>query len=182
MVNSSTEKTTTRISQECHAAQDNTKAAGHTVKGVDCTLTTTSTTNAARSVTAVDILADTTLKSTDRTELLAAAAADAVYSKHFSWFTTGGANTVTHNGTFYYNGSKAWAQTSYAGYQGSYFCFTNFAAGVAISIQQCYEVGTTVERDSYSQWQVTWPWGPPCFGLSYSVSHWGSVYGNGTTS
>jgi hypothetical protein len=116
LVNSSTEKTTTRISQECHAAQDNTKAAGHTVKGVDCTLTTTSTTNAARSVTAVDILADTTLKSTDRTELLAAAAADAVYSKHFSWFTTGGANTVTHNGTFYYNGSKAWAQTSYAGY------------------------------------------------------------------
>lgn len=128
-------KTTTRISQECLAALDKAKAGGHTVKGLDCTLTTTSTTSAAKPVTAVDILADTTLKSTDRTELLAAAAAGAVYSKHFSWFTTGSAYAVTHNGTFYYNGSKACAQTSYAGYQGPHFCFTNYAAGVAISIQ-----------------------------------------------
>jgi hypothetical protein len=109
----------------------------HPVKGVDCTLTTTSTTSAAKPVTVADILTDTTVKSKDRTELLAAAAAGTVYSKHFSWFTTGGAYTVTHNGTFYYNGTRAWATTSYSGYRGSHYCFTNYAAGVSISIQNC---------------------------------------------
>jgi hypothetical protein len=133
-------------------------------------------------VTAADILTGTSLNATTRTQLIQAAAAGTIYSKRFSWHTTGGIYTGTHNGTFYYNGSRAWATTPYSGYRGSHYCFTNYAVGVTISHQRCYEVGNTWERDFYFQWQVAWPWGPPYFGLAYSVSHWGSVYGNGTTS
>ncbi|MBB6404225.1 hypothetical protein HNP00_001538 [Arthrobacter sp. AZCC_0090] len=142
----------------------------------------TSKTSRASVVSIADIKADASLSAADRAELTLATAYATIYSKHFSWFTTGGGYTVTHNGTFYYNGSKAWATSSHAGYQGSHHCFVNYAVVVAISTQDCYEVGNDYERDFYFQWQVTWPWGPPYFGLSYTVSHWGSVYANGTTS
>jgi hypothetical protein len=99
-----------------------------------------------------------------------------VYSKHFSWFTTGGAYTVTHNGTFYYNGWKAWVGEYYAGYQGHHACFVNYSAGLTINPEVCSESGSDFSRDLLYRWQVAWPW------FSYSVHHLGHLYSNGTTS
>lgn len=182
VVNEATEKTSKKVIPDCLAAVAKAKGAAATLMKPDCEVTTTSKTGMAKRVFASDIKADTSLKETDRTEMVQALSYGAVYAKHFSWFTTGGGYTVTHNGTFYYNGWKAWATSSYAGYSGSHYCFVNYAVMVSINTQQCYEVGNDFERDFYFQWQVTWPWGPPYFGLSYTVSHWGSVYANGTTS
>ncbi|UOD82307.1 hypothetical protein [Paenarthrobacter ureafaciens] len=182
VVNGAVEKTTKNVSSACLEAVAKGKGVGAAPKQTACEVTTTSKTSEARRVTAADIKADASLKSADRTEMVQALSYGAIYSKHFSWFTTGGGYTVTHNGTFYYNGWKAWATTPYAAYGGSHYCFVNYAFMVSINTQQCYETGNDFERDFYFQWQVAWPAAPPYFGLSYTVSHWGSVYANGTTS
>ncbi|MDQ4503138.1 hypothetical protein [Sinomonas sp. ASV322] len=170
------------IVPDCVKARGQAEIAGLDVSGIDCHITTVSRTTEAVRVSMGQIRADRSLTGKQREGLLQAAALGAVYSKHFSWYTTAGVYTVTHNGTFYYNGWKAWVGEYYDGYQGYHSCFVNYSSVVSIGNQDCAEAGNAFERDLLYRWQVTWPWGPPYFGLSYSVENWGSVYGNGTRS
>lgn len=164
---------------ECIDAIAATEAAGLEVAKIDCTLTTVATTSAGKVATATDIASDDTLSAADRKEIAQAALRATIYSKHYSWATTGGSYTVTHNGTFYYDGSRAWVGVSYQGYTGSHNCFLNYSVGLTITNEACTESGGTSSRTLYYQWRVTWPFNVP---PSYSVSNTGYVYANGTTS
>ncbi len=182
LVNSATSSTSTQQAPGCVAAVKAALSKGLNVTGVDCTITTTATTSAAIPATVAAIKSDSSLTSAQESQLVQLAAAGAVQSKHYSWFTTGAAYTVTQNGTFYYDGSHAWVGTTYRGYKGSHACFTNYAVGLNITNEACSESGGTSSRTMYFQWRVTWFPGPPYWGLNYSVSNTGIVYSNGTTS
>lgn len=119
---------------------------------------------------------DPTLTSAQKTELATLAAAAAVSSNHYSQFTTGGAYTVTHNGTFYYNGSRVWVGSTYLGYTGSHNCFINYAPGISITNIGCSESGGPTQRDMYMQWTVGV--GP----FAYGVNMTAKLYTNGTIS
>jgi hypothetical protein len=181
IVTDPTSKTTTYEAEECLAAVAVARSQGAEVAGIDCTITTVSTTTEAEVVTADQLRAETGLSAADKSSLLDAAARATIYSKHFSWFTTGGAYTVTHDGTFYYDGTRAWVTVPYSGYTGFHNCFTNYAAGLSIANEACTDTGGTSSRTLYFQWRVTWIV-PPYTGLSYSVSNTGYVYADGTTS
>lgn len=94
-----------------------------------CSYTTGVTLGTPEAVTKADVLADKGLTSIQKSELLSTATPTgtlAVSSKHWPQFVTGGASTQTQNGTFYYNGARAWVTQSYLGYNGSQACFTNY--------------------------------------------------------
>jgi len=66
-----------------------------------------------------------------------------------------------HKGTAYYDGSRAWSTTSYAGYLGSHSCHTagSFAFAVTISNVQCTTSisptgGSIVERETYDSYAI----------------------------
>lgn len=182
VVTTATEKTSTTFAPDCLRAVQEAKQQGRDVRSTDCRQTTVSKTSEAQVVTAAEISKDAGLSPAAKVELTQAALAGTIYYKHFSWFTTGGSYTVTHNGRFYYNGWKAWVTSPYSGYVGNHSCFTNVAAILTISNEVCSDTGNDYTRNLYFQWHVTWPWGPPYFGLNYSVSHMGHVYGDGVTS
>ena len=176
VTNQATEKTQSQVVEACVEAKALVAGSRANLDAEDCRVTTTTRTSEGRKATAAAVSSDRSLSSAQRSSLLTAMSSGPVYSKHFSWFTTGGAYTVTHNGTFYYNGWKAWVGESFAGYQGHHACFVNYSAGLLINPQVCGESGTDFSRDLQYKWQVAWPW------LSYSVQHLGHVYSNGTTS
>ena len=147
-------------------------AAGVSVE--DCKVTVKVTTSASTTVTAKDIAADTSLSSTDRSSLMAAAVAGAVQSKNYSQFVTGGAYTVTHGGRFYYDGARAWVGTTYRGAKGSHNCVVNYAALVTIAINSCSESGTTTSRSMYYGYTVTVDF------IQYGYSATAVVKSNGT--
>lgn len=127
-------------------------------------------------VTAADVQADARLTQDQKVELTAELARRAIYSNHYSQFTTGGAYTVTQNGTFYYNGTRVWVTVTYSGYTGSHSCFINYAVGVTISNIVCSESGTTSRRDMYMGWTVT------IGGIQYGYSMTAKLYPDGTIS
>ncbi|WP_422935800.1 hypothetical protein [Sinomonas sp. P47F7] len=176
VTNQATEQTQSQVVDACVQAKALAAASGADLSGEDCRVTTTARTSEGRMATAAEVSSDRALSSAQRSSLLTAMSSGPVYSKNFSWFTTGGAYTVTHNGTFYYNGWKAWVGESFAGYQGNHACFVNYSAGLTINPEVCSESGTDFSRDLLYKWQVAWPW------FSYSVQHLGHVYSNGVTS
>ena len=128
---------------------------GGTVDRQLCASTTTVTTGPAQSVSASDAKSATGFSVQESSSLVQAAAAGAVRKKTYSQFTTGGNYTVTHNGTFYYDGSRVWVGTTYRGYKGSHRCFANYAVGVSITTNSCSESGSTTVRTMYYNWQVS---------------------------
>lgn len=129
----------------------------------------------------VDVAAiknDPNLTTVQRAELLDAAPRAAVRSARWSQFTTGGSYTQTQNGTFYWNGSKVWVTSSYAGYVGSHACFTNYAiTGWAIHGTNTSDTGGNASRNLTCGWNVTQPmW------FTHYVSMTAIVYSNGTIS
>lgn len=127
-------------------------------------------------VSVAQIKADPGLSTTAKQSLVAAAAAATIRSNHYSQFVTGGAYTVTQNGTFYYDGTRVWVGTSYAGKKGTHRCFLNYAYGVSIANTECSESGTTGRRDMYYSWNVGV--GP----AAYHQAMTAKLYANGTIS
>ncbi len=135
-----------------------------------------------KTVTAKEILADSSLSSAQKTDLVAAAAVHVIKTNHWSQFTTGGTYTRTQNGQFYYDGKEVWVTESRYGWQGSHACFTNYAGpGVDLSDKACSESGTLNQRNLYSAWTVR----VVVAGVqvaSYDVDMTAVLYPNGTIS
>lgn len=127
-------------------------------------------------VTVAEINADPSLTSSQKASLTAAAATLTVSSNHYSQFTTGAFYTVTQNGTFYYDGTRVWVGTTYAGKTGSHNCFINYAVGATVTNNQCTESGTTGRRDMGYSWTVS------AQGITYGNSMTAKLYANGTIS
>lgn len=145
-----------------------------------CDMTTTTELGDERPVSVADIQAESELSKSEKKSLVAAAAAGTVRSKHYSKFVTGGAYTVTQNGTFYYDGSRAWATKPYRGYQGTQNCFVNYAVGASITTNSCSDSGTNARRDMWYRYTVSVAFkGSP---VSYGYSLKQSLYANGSTS
>lgn len=132
-------------------------------------------------VSADEIRLNESLTSVQKDELVERAAAGAVMSNHYSQFTTGGAYTVTHNGTFFYDGERTWVTDSYRGYTGSHECFINYAGGVSITNIGCSESGTPTERWMYMSWTVGV--GPAAYGVDMTAKLYadGNISGFGAT-
>lgn len=143
-----------------------------------CKVTTGMTIGAERTVSSAEIQADESLSASDKQSLLTASATTAISSKRYSKFATAVLYTVTHGGTFYYNGSRVWVGTTYSGYTGSHNCVINYAAGANITQGSCSESGSTTVRYMYDSWTV-YPWGIP---FSYGYSMTANLYSNGTAS
>lgn len=151
-------------------------ANGATVK--DCVVTTALDLSDSYVVTPAEIQSSTSLTDSEKSTLVVAAAAGAIIGKHWSQYTTGVAYTRTHNGTFYYNGSRVWVTTTYLGYKGSHNCFTNYSVGFNITGGSCNESGSTTSRALYSNWDVN----PNGTFIHYNVSMTATVKYNGTIS
>ena len=134
-------------------------------------------------VSAMEVTGDAGLSKSQKSAILGAMAAAAVYSNHWSQFTTGGAYTQTQNGTFYYNGSRVWVTQSYSGYVGSQACFTNYVvAGWGISNISKSDTGGTSSRSLYCGWNVTQPVLITTYAsMTATVNASGSISGFGAT-
>lgn len=141
----------------------------------DCKVTSTLTVEDSFVADAADINASA-LSDEDKAEILNRRARGAITAKHWSQFTTGAAYTRTHNGTFYYDGSRVWVTTQTSGYTGSHQCFTNYSVGFNLTGTACNENGSTSARNLYSAWDVN-PNGTP---VVYNVSMTATVKANGT--
>lgn len=124
--------------------------------------------------------AATGLSTMQRASLVTAAAAGTVRSKAYSQFTTGGAYTVTHNGRFYYDGSRVWVGTTYRGYRGSHSCFVNYSVASSISKNYCSESGSTTTRYMKYGWTVTLI--VQGFPVAYGYSMTANLFYNGSAS
>jgi hypothetical protein len=157
--------------------------AGHPDAAVSadvCATTTTLEVGPAKNVSAAAIQSDTSLSATQKAEMKTAAAAAAIRSKHWSQFTTGGLYTATHNGTFYYDGTRVWVTVTTSGYKGSHNCFSNYNVGVDLTQNACNESGGSSSRNLYDSWHVAWViQGSP---VGYDVSMTATVKANGTIS
>lgn len=143
----------------------------------DCKVTSTLKVEDSFVATAADIAASA-LSDADKAEILNRRARGAITAKHWSQFTTGAAYTRTHNGTFYYDGSRVWVTTQTSGYTGSHQCFTNYSVGFNLTGTACNESGSASARNLYSAWDVN-PNGTP---VVYNVSMTATVKANGTIS
>lgn len=120
----------------------------------------------------------TGLSGADKAALVESVLAGAVQSKHYSQALTGAAWTTTQNGTFYYNGSRAWITNAYLGYTGSHNCFVNYSAGFGLSLQGCSEWGDNTYRGVNQSWYVQ-PLNTP---IGWSAGSTMYVHSNGATS
>lgn len=146
-----------------------------------CDITTTLSLGEPSAVTVADVLADDGLSASAKSEILATADARgvlAVSSNHWSQFVTGAVYTNTQNGTFYYNGSRAWVTGTYLGYTGSHACFTNYVVPPwGISNIAKSDSGGTSFRNLYCGWNVDQA---GLFTTSWSMT--ATVYSDGTIS
>lgn len=141
----------------------------------DCELTTETSVGDTFAVTAATVESDKSLTSVQRSQLLDSMGTVAVTGRHYSQFTIGGAYSRTHNGTFYFNGSRAWVTVSYAGLAGSHACFTDYSIGLTIAGTECSDSGGSNWRTLRDRWTVGWG----TVG-AYSVTMACTVYANGT--
>lgn len=141
----------------------------------DCKVTNTIQLEGAFTATAADI-DSSALSAEDKAEILNRKARGAITARHWSQFTTGGSYTRTHNGTFYYDGSRVWVTTQTSGYTGSHQCFTNYSVGFNLTGTACNESGSTSARNLYSAWDVN----PNGTFVVYNVSMTATVKANGT--
>jgi hypothetical protein len=114
----------------------------------------------------------------EKAELVAAASAGAVQSKHYSQALTGVAWTTTQSGTFYYDGSRAWISSTYAGRTGTHNCEVNYNVGFDLALQGCTEWGDTTYRGVKQSWNVS----PVKAPLGWTASSTLYVHNNGSTS
>jgi hypothetical protein len=167
--------TTSSYAPDCLAQVEAHPEAG--LSTTDCLVTNTVQVDDSFVPTATDI-STSALSAEDKAEILSRKARGAITAKHWSQFTTGAAYTRTHNGTFYYDGSRVWVATTTSGYTGSHQCFTNYSVGFNLTGTACNESGSTSARNLYSAWDVN-PNGTP---IVYNVSMTATVKANGTIS
>ena len=94
-----------------------------------CAVTTGLALGPTRSTTVSEVLADTSVSASQRSALVAAAAAGTIRSRTYNQWVTGVAYTRTQKGTWYYNGSRSWVTQTYSGKTGSHTCYTSYAVG-----------------------------------------------------
>lgn len=170
--NDSTSTTTVSYAPECLDKIADIPGASQDI----CKITTTTVLSAPEKATASTLAADKSLTASERTTLAAAG----VTGKHWTQFTFGYEYTTTQDGTFYYNGSRAWVKQTYAGYTGTQYCRANYQIGVVIKKGACSDTGGTASRNLYYGWQVTVTVNGVPIGYDYSMS--ATVKSNGTIS
>jgi hypothetical protein len=95
------------------------------------------------------------LSGSDYLALKAAVVAGTVKSRAYSQAINNGTDSETQNGTFYYDGVRAWVTSSYRGVAGSHRCAVNWTVGYSVALQGCFESGSTSERVLSQQWLFT---------------------------
>lgn len=140
-----------------------------------CAATSITELSASELVDPADIAADPGVAAEEEAGLMMAAAAGSVRSRTYSQRTFGGAYNVTHSGRYYYDGSRAWVNSSYRGARGTQNCLVNYQVGVSISNINKSESGTRSSRRLDCQWTVR-----PLNAFAYSYGNWVTVRANGT--
>lgn len=95
------------------------------------------------------------MSNSDFLSLKSAVASGTVKSRAYSQSINNLTDSETQNGTFYYDGVRAWVTTPYRGVVGSHRCYVNWAVGYALALQGCFESGSTSERVLSQQWLFT---------------------------
>ena len=135
LVTASTSGTTTAADPVCTQARRIDKTSG------PCVAATTTTTGTPVAVNAATLSAsELALKSADGTTLSAALAAGTIWTNTWSQEKRGlyYVNWVEkHTGRFYYNGTKVWSTTSYAGYKGNHVCDQGFGILYDVVVKSC---------------------------------------------
>lgn len=110
----------------------------------------------ATAVTSGDLAdAKSTMSESEYASLVAAAATSAVYSKNYSQTISQITDQERQYGKFYYNGTRAWVTTSYAGYKGTHYCVVDYAVGYSITKNWCSDGGSLAQRTLQMSWHFS---------------------------
>lgn len=147
----------TRLNASCLAAVSQSAGLANQNQNLEvCKETITTVLGQSRTTTFSDIASiSTKLSSADRASLTAAVATGTVKSRGYSQKVNNLTDSETQSGTFYYDGSRVWVTSSYRGLAGSHRCTVDWSVGYSVSLQGCYESGTTNVITLSQQWLFT---------------------------
>jgi hypothetical protein len=149
--------TTTKVDANCELAVKQASAKYKTALPSDlCKRTITTNLGATHVLLTSELQSvSSSLSGSDYLALKASVAAGTVKSRDYSQAINNGTDSETQNGTFYYDGVRAWVTSSYRGVVGSHRCAVNWTVGYSVALQGCFESGSTSDRVLSQQWLFT---------------------------